>query len=152
MNIAAMKTITVIALGVSVVAYAGIVWAHGFNGSLGKKKIATDIYQVTCSNEEGGTTPTYRLSTKVRDLLPKRRPKVSVWTMKDGTTTQTTDTKDGNAGYSPAAFNNNGNGVYILQVTKSWREPENYAVQFHCEGPPPGFIHTGTDYLRIQNQ
>ncbi|MFH0351802.1 MAG: hypothetical protein ACHBMF_07735 [Chromatiales bacterium] len=153
MKIVSLKA-AAIALCVSAAAHIGIAVGHGVNGSLGKKSSATDVYQVTCSDEEGGTTPSDRLSSKVRDNAPKRRPRVSVWTIKDGTTTKTTDTNgDGNKRYSAEVVNNNGSGVYVMQVTKSRRDAENYSVQFHCEGPPSsGFIHTGTDIVRTQNQ
>ncbi len=159
MKIESLKATAAIALCVSSAAYTGVAWGHGVNGSLGKKASATDIYQVTCSDEEGGTTPSYRLMTKVRDNLPKRKPRVSVSTIYGGTTTRTTDKRDGDSRYSAEAHNDNGNGVYVMRVTKSSkvkknrRYKENYSVQFHCEGPPSsGYIHTGTDLIRTQNQ
>ncbi|MGH8582009.1 MAG: hypothetical protein ACREWG_04315 [Gammaproteobacteria bacterium] len=154
MTIVPLKATAAIALCMSATAYSGIAVSHDVSGSLGKKSSATDVYQVTCSDEEGGATPSYRLMTKVRDNKPNRPPRVSVWTIKDGTTTKTTDTNgDGNARYSATAVNNNGNGVYVMKVTKSRRDAENYSVQFHCEGPPSsGYIHTGTDLIRTQNQ
>ena len=160
MKIVSLKAPAAIALFVSAAAHSGIAVGHGVNGSLGEKRSATDVYQVTCSDEEGGTTPSHHLMTKVRDERPKRRPRVSVWTIKDGTTTQTTDTNgDGNRRYSAEAHNDNGNGVYVMKVTKSnkvrkfRRGEEIYSVQFHCEGPPSsGFIHTGSDIIRTQNQ
>lgn len=160
MKIVSLKATAAIALFVSAAAHSGIAVGHGVNGSLGQKASATDVYQVTCSDEEGGTTPSYRLMARVRDNKPKRRPLVRVWTIKDGTTTKATDTNgDGNARYSAETHNENGGGVYVMKVTKSnklrkfRRGKENYSVQFHCEGPPSsGFIHTGTDIIRTQNQ
>ncbi|MGQ0592731.1 MAG: hypothetical protein ACT4QB_08795 [Gammaproteobacteria bacterium] len=141
------------------VGQAGVVLGHSAGGSLGKKKSATDVYTVTCSNEEGGDTATFRLAARVRDELPRRKPKVSVTISKNGTAVRVTDENgDGNRGYSPWAYVNGGNGNYQMIVTKSGRRkfrkvPEIYSVEFHCHGPSSsGFIHTGTDMVITQNQ
>ncbi|MGH8525660.1 MAG: hypothetical protein ACREXY_16090, partial [Gammaproteobacteria bacterium] len=123
-------------------------------GALGNSAGATDVYKVTCSNEDGGSTPTFRLSSKVKDNAPVKPPLVSVSTSKGGTTTNTTDSNgDGNSSYSAWAYNNKGNGIYTLSVKKTKAGLELYTVQFHCEGPASsGFIHTGTTSKISQNQ
>ncbi len=127
--------------------------AHSAGGSLGKKKIATDVYSVTCSNEEGGDTATFRLAARVRDELPRRKPKIRVSVGKDGIAAAATDERDGNRAYSPWAFVDGGNGVYRLTVTKSRRGIERYSVEFHCQGSSAtGFLHTATDVAITQNQ
>ncbi|MGH8627639.1 MAG: hypothetical protein ACREYC_21000 [Gammaproteobacteria bacterium] len=140
------------------VGQAGVVLGHSAGGSVGKKKSATDVYSVTCSNEEGGDTATFRLAARVRDELPSRKPKVSVTIAKDGTAVRVTDKKDGDRRYSPWAYVDKGNGNYQMTVTKSGRRksrrgPELYSVEFHCQGPSSsGFIHTGSDVVIRQNQ
>ncbi|MBA2590869.1 MAG: hypothetical protein M3495_21670 [Pseudomonadota bacterium] len=137
------------------VGQAGVVLGHSAGGSVGKKKSATDVYSVTCSNEEGGDTPTFRLAAHVRDELPRRnKPKVSVTIAKDGTAVRVTDKNgDGNRRYSPWAYVDGGNGNYRMTVTKSRRGAELYSVEFHCHGPSSsGYIHTGTDVVITQNQ
>jgi hypothetical protein len=136
------------------VGQAGVALGHSAGGSLGKKKRATDVYSVTCSNEEGGDTSTFRLAARVRDELPRRKPKLSVTIAKDGTAVLVTDKNgDGNRRYSPWAYVDGGNGNYQMIVTKSRRGPEIYSVEFHCQGPSSsGFIHTGSDVVITQNQ
>lgn len=136
------------------VGQAGVVLGHSAGGSLGKKKSATDVYSVTCSNEEGGDTATFRLATRVRDELPRRKPLLSVTIAKDGTAVRVTDKNgDGNRRYSPWAYVDGGNGVYRMTVTKSRRGAEIYSVEFHCHGPSSsGYIHTSTDVVITQNQ
>jgi hypothetical protein len=135
------------------VGQAGVVLGHSTGGSLGNKKSATDVYSVTCSNEEGGDTPTFRLTARVRDEKPRRKPKVSVTIEKGGTAVRVTDKKDGDRRYSPWANVNGGNGNYQMMVTKSRRGREIYSVEFHCQGPSSsGHIHTGSSVVITQNQ
>ncbi len=136
------------------VGQAEVALGHSARGSLGKKKTATDVYSVTCSNEEGGDTPTFRLAARVRDNLPRQKPLLSVTIAKDGTAVRVTDKNgDGNRRYSPWAYVDGGNGNYRMTVTKSRRRPELYSVEFHCQGPSSsGYIHTGTDVVMRQNQ
>jgi hypothetical protein len=135
------------------VGQAGVVLGHSAGGFLGKKKRATDVYSVTCSNEEGGDTATFRLAARVRDDLPSRKPKVSVTIAKGGTEVRVTDKKDGDRRFSPWAYVDGGNGVYRLMVTKSRRGPERFSVEFHCQGPSSsGYVHTSTGAVIIQNQ
>ncbi|MGH8565858.1 MAG: hypothetical protein ACREXW_17895 [Gammaproteobacteria bacterium] len=137
----------------------GVVLGHSAAGSLGKKRSATDVYRVTCSNEEGGDTPTFRLAARVRDERPRRKPLLSVTIAKNGTAVRVSDKNgDGNRRYSPWAYVDGGNGNYQMIVTKSGRRksrrgPELYSVEFHCHGPSSsGFIHTGSDVVIRQNQ
>ncbi len=132
----------------------GVALAHSTGGALGKKKSATDVYAVTCSNEEGGDTPTLRLAVQVRDELPRRKPKISVTIAKNGTEARTTDKNgDGNRRYSPWAYLDEGNGTYRMSITKSRKGLERYSVEFHCQGPSSsGHIHTATDMVITQNQ
>lgn len=135
------------------VGQAGVVLGHSAGGFLGTKKRATDVYSVTCSNEEGGDTATFRLAARVRDEPPARNPKVSVTIEKGGTAVRVTDKKDGDRRFSPWAYVNGGNGVYRMSVTKSRRGRERFSVEFHCQGPSSsGFVHTGSSVVIIQNQ
>ena len=135
------------------VGQAGDVLGHTTGGSLGKKKSATDAYSVTCSNEEGGDTATFRLAARVRDENPPRKPKVSVTIAKGGTAVRVTDKKDGDRRFSPWAYVDGGNGVYRLIVTKSRKGRERFSVEFHCQGPSSsGFVHTGSSVIITQNQ
>ncbi len=149
-----LRTAFVTGAFLAAVSYTGFALAHSTTGSLGSASGATDVYLVTCSNEDGGSTPTYRLSSRVKDNSPVAAPIVSVVTTKNSTTTTTSDTNgDGNTSYSAYARNNNGNGVYTMSVKKSAAGAENYTVQFHCEGPASsGYIHTGTSVQQTQNQ
>ncbi|MGH8572611.1 MAG: hypothetical protein ACREX8_08555 [Gammaproteobacteria bacterium] len=136
------------------VGQAGVVLGHSKVGSLSKNKNAKDVYSVTCSNEEGGDTATFRLAARVRDEPPSRPPKVSVTIAKGGTAVRVTDTKgDGNQQPSPWAYVDGGNGVYQMIVTKSRKGLERYSVEFHCQGPSSsGYVHTGSSVVITQNQ
>lgn len=128
-------------------AYGGMAGAHSTGvQSLGVGKTKTDTYTVTCSNEEGGSTPTYRLSARVRDNAPVRAPIVRITVIKGKLTAFAEDTNgDGNTAYSGYARVVGGNGVYTVRVRKSARAAENYVAEFHCEGPASsGYIHTDT--------
>jgi hypothetical protein len=149
-----LKTALLAASCLAAASYTGAVLAHSASGSLGSSSGATDVFLVTCSNEEGGSTPTYRLSSRVKDNSPVAAPIVSIVTSKGGTTTTRSDTNgDGNSSYSAWAYNIKGNGVYTVSVKKSAAGAENYTAQFHCESPASsGYIHTGTTVVRTQNQ
>ena len=135
------------------VGQAGVVLGHTTGGFLGKKKRARDVYSVTCSNEEGGDTATFRLAARGRDEIPRRKPKVSVTIEKGGTAVRVTDKKDGDRRFSPWAYVDGGNGVYQMSVTKSRKGRERFSVEFHCQGPSSsGFVHTGSSVVIIQNQ
>ena len=151
---ASYKTIAMALSFLLSVGQAGVVLGHSAGGTLGKKKSATDVYSVTCSNEEGGDTATFRLAARVRDEKPSRKPKVSVTIAKDGTAVRVTDTNgDGNRRFSPWAYVDGGNGGYRVLVTKSRRDRERFSVEFHCQGPSSsGYVHTGTSVIITQNQ
>ena len=150
---ASYKTITMALSFLLSVGQAGVVLGHSAGGSLGPKKSATDVYSVTCSNEEGGDTATFRLAARGRDEIPSRTPRVSVTIAKDGTAVRVTDKKDGDRRFSPWAFVDGGNGVYRLLVTKSRRGRERFSVEFHCQGPSSsGYVHTGSSVIITQNQ
>jgi hypothetical protein len=150
---ASYKTISMTLSFLLLVGQAGVVLGHSAGGSLGNKKSATDAYSVTCSNEEGGDTATFRLAARGRDEKPRRNPKVSVTIAKGGTAVRVTDKKDGDPRYSPWAYVEGGNGVYRVSVTKSRRGRERFSVEFHCQGPSSsGFIHTSTSAVITQNQ
>ena len=154
MKIATLKNAFLTALFLVAAGHAGIAPAHSVSGALGNLAGATDVYLITCSNEEGGNTPTYSLSTQVRDNAPVAAPPVSVLTSKDGKATNIMDNNgDGNSRYSSWVYNNRGNGIYTMIVTKSAAGAEKYTVEFHCQGPASsGYIHTGTIPRQTQNQ
>jgi hypothetical protein len=154
MKFLSLKKICLSASFLVVVGHIQSASAHEQSGTLGSRKSATDVYLVTCDNEEGGDTPTYRLATRVRDNAPAAAPLVSVSTSKGGSTTKTTDTNgDGNSRFSALAHNNQGNGQYTMKVRKSAAGTEKYAVEFHCEGPKSsGYIHTSTLIQQTQDQ
>ena len=150
---ASYKTITMALSFLLSAGQAGVVLGHSAVGSLSNKKSATDAYSVTCSNEEGGDTATFRLAARVRDERPARKPKVSVTIAKGGTAVRVTDKKDGDRRHSPWAYVDGGNGVYRMLVTKSRKGRERFSVEFHCQGPSSsGFIHTGSSVIITQNQ
>ena len=129
-------------------AYAGSTAAHTQYGALGKPATATDIYQATCLDDGNGTP--HHLVIQVIDLPPVKPPQVSVQASKGGVSVTTTDKKDGDSVYSPAATLNGGAGAYTLKVYKSAAGSEVYTFVFHCV--TSANVHTGTDISVIQNQ
>ena len=130
------------------------------NEPLGNSGSARDIYSVSCENEEGGDTPTFRLSARVRDKAPVVAPIIRVRIIKGALARVARDTNgDGNAQFSGYARVEGGNGNYTLWVDKVGPAgtprvgAEIYDLELHCEGPvSSGYIHTGTLVTKIQNQ
>ena len=135
--------------------YGAAAGAHTVSQSLGTGSKA-DIYSVSCDNEEGGDTPTYRLSARVIDLAPTPAPDgiVGVRITKDGVSVIKRDTNgDGNNSWSAWARVAQGNGLYTVKVNKTSGGSELYRLELHCEGPQSsGYIHTGTSVTLIQNR
>jgi hypothetical protein len=130
--------------------YPGLASAHTKSGSLGKPAGATDIYQITCSDDGGSGTP-YQLQFQVLDMKPKAAPKVTAEASKKGSpTVKTTDPTDGDVKYSPLASVNGGPGIYTVKVYKSAKAAEIYTLQFHCM--TKNNIHTDTNIITLQNQ
>lgn len=152
MKIVSLKKTVITASFLAAVGHAGITLAHSATGSLGSAAGATDVYAVVCSSDAG--TATYRLATRVKDNVPVAAPLVSISSSKGGVVTNTTASNgDGNSSYSVYAYNNKGNGTYTMSIKKSKSGAENYTAGFHCQGPASsGYIHTNTEYVRIQNQ
>lgn len=122
----------------------GIVSAHDQLGQLGRKASATDVWEIECS---GGSQ---YLVVQIKDAPPNKAPKVSAQVVKDRLAATTTDRKDGDDAYSPLVKLYGGDGVYTTLVNKSGAQPENYSLEYHCEGA--GGAHTGTTAIQYQNQ
>lgn len=118
--------------------------AHDQLGQLGTKASATDVWEIECS---GGSQ---YLALQIKDGPPNKSPKVSVQVVKDRLAATATDRKDGDAEYSPEIRLYGGDGVYTALVDKSGAQPENYFLEYHCEGA--GDVHTGTSAIQYQNQ
>jgi hypothetical protein len=140
--------------------YTGLVSAHSVSGTVGISltgAAATDVYNVTCTNNGGGV-PT-SLYLHVKDLAPILAPIVSTQANKStATTVLSSDTVDGDANYSPALTLTpsaaiGGTGVYTVRVNKSAsatvKGAEIYTLEYHCQA---GTTHTGTAIALIQNQ
>lgn len=135
--------------------YAGLASAHTQSGALGSAAsaaAATDVYAVTCSNDGSGAPA--KLFLQVKDLAPVLAPIVGIQATK-GTvaSTQSIDTKDGDAIYSTGVYLSAGAGVYSLKVNKfasTVKGSETYTAQFHCQ--TAGGAHTGTTWVMTQNQ
>lgn len=123
---------------------AGVASAHDQLGQLGKKASATDVWEIECS---GGTQ---YLAVQIKDGPPNKAPKVSVQLVKDRLAVNTTDPRDADADYSPEVRLYGGDGTYTALIDKSGAQPENYFLEYHCEGA--GGAHTGTSAVQYQNQ
>jgi hypothetical protein len=135
--------------------YGSMVSAHTQSGALGSAatgNAATDIYNVTCSNDGSGAPA--KLFVQVKDLAPVLAPLVSVQASKSTLLSLvSTDGVDGDANYSAGVTVAGGAGTYIMKVTKSAsavKGLETYVAQFHCQ--TSGGVHTGTTWAMTQNQ
>jgi hypothetical protein len=144
MNRTSNKTLLAVTLSLAGSTLTGVASAHDQLGQLGKKASATDIWEIECS---GGSQ---YLTIQVKDGPPSKGPKLSVQVVKDRAAVTTTDPKDADAAYSPAVQLYGGDGVYTVLVDKSGAQPENYFLDYHCEGA--GGAHTGTTAVQFQNQ
>jgi hypothetical protein len=149
MHFVSLKNAFVAAAFLFAVGHTDMTPAHSLSGALGSGAQATDLYQITCSAEDGGP-PTDHLSIRVRDNKPVRKPLVSVQVQKGPVGTNRTDATDGNAQYSREATIHGGDGAYQVLVDKSSAGPETYSLEFHCESSAD--IHTGTQEVQLQNQ
>lgn len=144
----AMKKILMAASCLFVTGQTGVVSAHEWSGTIGARKSAIDVYQVTCTTDSGVATE--HLTMEVKDRGPKKAPKVSVQVFKGGLGANTTDPVDADDAYSPEVEVNGGNGVYYVLVDKTGGPAENYSLEYHCEGP--GGFHTGTSIIQLVEQ
>ena len=155
MKYSSLKAVVCVSTATFLLGYGAAAGAHTTgNQSLGTGKTKADIYSVSCDNEEGGDTPTFRLSARVRDNAPVKAPLVRITITKDGVTRIREDTNgDGNTRYSGWGRVAKGNGLYTVTISKDKWAAENYIAEMHCEGPQSsGYIHTSTSVTLIQNQ
>ncbi len=135
------------------VLHVGIASAHTQVGALGKAAAASDIYQITCPEEVAGVPP--RLDVQIRDLKPKKPPRLTVSVEKDLASVSSTDPRDGDKGFSPLVSLDGGAGNYHVMVSKTAANDkkrafkEIYTLQYHCMS---GALHTGTELVTLQNQ
>ena len=135
--------------------YAGLASAHTQSGALGSAAsaaAATDVYAVTCSNDGSGAPA--KLFLQVKDLPLVLAPVIGIQATKSTVaSTQSVDTKDGDAVYSTGVYLSAGAGAYLLKVNKyasTVKGFETYTAQFHCQ--TAGGVHTGTTWVMTQNQ
>lgn len=148
-----MKTIFLkqAVLSVSLLLATGVVAAHSQSGTLGTAAGATDLYQVSCSDDGNGAGAAYRLATSVK-AGAFAAGKVSITTQKGAKATNSTDPINGDANSSPFVYTVGGNGVYYMTVGKTAASPApvSYLIDFHCLGSTGG--HAGTAIFTLQNQ
>ncbi|MEO8134384.1 MAG: hypothetical protein ABI831_10440 [Betaproteobacteria bacterium] len=131
-------------------ASAGLALAHTQNGSLGDFAGATDYYQISCSDDGNGVPAS--IAVQVMNRSPAS-PSLSVLVHRALSAVSGTDALAGDEVSSPLMFNNNGDGVYNVFVTKAAAGAENYTLTFHClTGPDGTGEHTGTTLVFRQNQ
>lgn len=128
--------------------YAGSAAAHNFSGSLGKTAKATDLMQVSCSDDGNG--PPSRLVVSILDSSaqkPTPNPTISIQLLKTATTgsqaANSTDPAE-DAKYSPEISVVGGTGPYLIMVdhNKAGGGNETYDMSYHCI--TSNGVHTGT--------
>lgn len=145
-------TVAMTAAALLLTGYANLASAHSQSGSLGTAAGATDLYQVTCSDDGSGTGSSYKLATSITVGYMPYSTRVSVRTEKGSKATNTTDPVNGDSLSSPYAYNIGGDGVYYMSVghTTATNLPRSYVINFHCVNSAGG--HTGTTWVMLQNQ
>jgi hypothetical protein len=157
--------------------YASVVSAHNQSGSVGTAAsgaAATDVYQVTCSNDGSGAPA--QLFAQVADLAPVLATLVSVQIVHpldglstvlsedpvDGDTATVSTTGASTTGWSPGVTLKGGAAanaqIYLINVNKQYtastvaaqKGPELYNLQLHCQTATG--VHTGTNWIQTQNQ
>jgi len=157
--------------------YASVVSAHNQTGSVGTTAsgaAATDVYQVTCSNDGSGAPA--QLFAQVADLAPVLATLVSVQIVHpldglstvlsedpvDGDTATVSTTGASTTGWSPGVTLKGGAAanaqIYLIKVNKQYtastvaaqKGPELYNLQLHCQTATG--VHTGTNWIQTQNQ
>jgi len=155
------KLLSATVLLILTASYVDFVSAHGLSGVVGKSKsgvAATDIYQVTCYDDDSGVPKA--LFFRVRDLRPILAPIISIRATNGSQFSELSkDIRDGDAVSSKAVFfkPENGQGTYILEVKKSGSKApkavkgkEIYSIEYHCLTASGD--HTGTSTRMTQDQ
>jgi hypothetical protein len=109
MNFVSLKSAFVAAAFLSAIGHTDITPADSLSEALGSRAQATDLYQVTCFAENGGSA-TDHLRIHVRDNSPMGKALVSVQNQKGSVATNSTDAKDGDTKYSRWVSNHGGDG------------------------------------------
>ncbi|NOS88212.1 MAG: hypothetical protein HOP34_06665 [Methylococcaceae bacterium] len=124
-------------------------WAHDQSGALGAAAGATDLYLVTCYDDNEGNGASEHLSLDITDNAPKAAAMISMQVFKGGKALNTTDAREDSLA-SPELQFAGGDGAYWVVVNKSAAGKENYAIVYHCQNSTGG--HTGTTITPLQNQ
>lgn len=128
-------------------------FSHIENGVIPSPVDAVAAYTVTCSDGDKTT----KLQAQISDVLPKAPPRLMVTVGKDGIYDYAIDSVDGDGNYSNFAEVQQGEGNYIVWVSKLPSTPcgsdttregqETFVMQFHCMtgSNPAALVHTTTD-------
>lgn len=151
MKFASLKKAFITASILASIGYGGNVLAHSGGTVLdpgGNNASATDLAAVTCFNDGNGDA--HHLLGQIKDMSAPGGPLVSFHIYKGNQMTTTTDTIQGDAGYSPEVSLNGGNGVYYISATHTSAGARLFDVIWHCE--TSNDVHTGTDISILQVQ
>lgn len=147
-NAISRKTLLTLFLPAMIGCFGGKALAHSQSGSLGASASATDLYQVSCTNDGSGTPA--KLWTAVRGNASGASLLVSVQNLQGGSATSSTDLVNGDSSYSTGSYRNGGTGPYKVLVDKNGTGVLNYTLEYHCVSDTGD--HTGTDIVTLQNQ
>ena len=131
------------------------VFSHIENGIIQSPPDAMAAYTVICSDGDKTT----RLEAQVSDVLPKKSPRLMVTVSKNDQSDFAIDPVDGDSKYSNFAEVQQGEGNYMVWVSKLPSTPcgsdatreaqESFVMQFHCMtgNNPAALVHTTTDIM-----
>ena len=147
----AISPLPLAAIAAMSVLTAGIAVAHTQTGSLGADPIATDYYQVTCSDDGSGEPAS--MIVQMTNNSAGGTQSVTALAHKGLVATSSTDTVGGGSSAGPLTWVNGAGGVYEVFVTKAAAGAVNYTLTYHClTGANGTGLHTGTTIVFRQNQ
>lgn len=154
MQITSMKNTLLAVSLLAAATYAGNAAAHTYSASIGKAAKATDLYQVSCSDDGNGTPSSLTVSIlDSRAQVATPNPQLSIQILKSPKAANATDPAE-DAKYSPSVSVVGGIGPYLVMVNhnKLGAVAENYTISYHCTTATG--IHTGTQEppTILQNQ
>lgn len=148
MNFSTLKNILVLT-SVTLAGASNIAEAHDQIGTLLDAASATDLYQITCSTDSGGSSD----YLEIQVIDPTTTPgggKISAVLQKGTTVRTTSDAVRADAGFSPAVSLSAGNTSYFVMVHKLKTGLKNYQLTYHCKNNDGS--HTGTSLVTLQNE
>ena len=126
-----------------------IAGAHDQVGTLLNEASATDLYQITCSTDSGGSSDLLEIQI-IDPTTTQGGGKISAVLKKNNVVRTTADAIRADANFSPEISLSAGNTTYDVMVHKLKTGFKNYQLSYHCKNNNGN--HTGTSLVTLQNE